>query len=185
MCDDDKGGVTACLNATGGVIAPRVFYGRSDPSSEGSFSSTASFGQRFRLYGLVDWKRGHTQLNNNARVKCQIFRLCPENLDPLKSDPALIAQYDSPNLLRNFVYADASFAKLRELSVAFLLPNGVTSRAGATSGTLTLSGRNLHTWTGWTGVDPESFFTVEQFARTEQAQVPPLRQMLVSLNLTF
>ena len=185
MCDDDKGGVTACLNATGGVIAPRVFYGRSDPSSEGSFSSTASFGQRFRLYGLVDWKRGHTQLNNNARVKCQIFRLCPENLDPLKYDPALIAQYDSPNLLRNFVYADASFAKLRELSVAFLLPNGVTSRAGATSGTLTLSGRNLHTWTGWTGVDPESFFTVEQFARTEQAQVPPLRQMLVSLNLTF
>ena len=185
MCDDDKGGSTLCLNATGGVLAPRVFFGRSDPSSEGSFSSTASFGQRVRLYGLVDWKRGHTQLNNNARAKCQVFRLCPENLDPLNYDAALVAQYDSPNLLRNFVYADASFAKLRELSVALLLPKMVTSRAGATGGTLTLSGRNLHTWTGWTGVDPESFFTVEQFARTEQAQVPPLRQVLVSLNLTF
>ncbi len=185
MCDDAKGGITPCLNASGGVIAPRVFYGRSDPSSEGSFSSTASIGQRVRLYGLVDWKRGHTQLNNNIRAKCQVFRLCEETLDPLKYDPVLIAQYDSPNLLRNFVYADASFAKLRELSLAVILPQMLTRRAGASSATLTFSGRNLHTWTGWTGVDPESFFTVEQFARTEQAQVPPLRQALVSLNLTF
>ena len=61
----------------------------------------------------------------------------------------------------------------------------IASGVGASTGTLTLSGRNLHTWTGWTGVDPESFFTVEQFARTEQAQVPPLRQVLLSLNLTF
>ena len=185
MCDDGKGGVTPCLNASGAVIAPRVFYGRSDPSSEGSFSSTASFGQRIRVYGLVDWKRGHTQLNNNARARCQVFRLCPENLEPLKYDPVLIAQYDSPNLLRNFVYDDASYAKLREMSVALRLPDMVIRRSGATAGTLTLSGRNLHTWTRWTGVDPESFFSVEQFARTEQAQVPPLQQVLLSLNLTF
>lgn len=185
MCDNGTNGVTPCLNASGAVIAPRVYYGRSDPSSEGSFSSTASIGQRVRLYGLVDWKRGHTQLNNNIRVKCQIFRLCLENLDPLKYDPVLIAQYDSPNLLRNFVYADASYAKLREVSVALALPAMIATGVGASTGTLTLSGRNLHTWTGWTGVDPESFFTVEQFARTEQAQVPPLRQVLLSLNLTF
>lgn len=185
MCDDGQGGVTACLNTAGAVIAPRIFYGRSDPSTEGSFSSTASFGSRVRLYGLVDWKRGQTQFNNNARAKCQVFRLCPENLEPLKYDPVLVAQYDSPNLLRNFVYGDASFAKLRELSVALLVPESIVGRAGATSGTLTLAGRNLHTWTNWTGVDPESFFTVEQFARLEQAQVPPLRQVLLALNLTF
>jgi TonB-linked SusC/RagA family outer membrane protein len=185
MCDDGKGGVTPCLDASGGVIAPRIFYGRTDPPREGSFSTTATIAQRFRLYALVDWKTGHTQFNNNARARCQVFRICLENLDPLKYDPALIAQYDSPNLLRNFVYADASFAKLREISAAYSLPEAIARRAGATQGTLTLSGRNLHTWTKWTGVDPESFFTVEQFARLEQAQVPPLQQVLVSLNLTF
>lgn len=185
MCEDGKGGVTACLSSTGAVIAPRVFYGRTDPSNEGSFSTTASFGSRVRLYGLVDWKRGQTQFNNNARARCQVFRICLENLEPLKYDPMLIAQYDSPNLLRNFTYADASFAKLRELSLALVLPDGVVRHVGAGTGTITLSGRNLHTWTKWAGVDPESFFTVEQFARLEQAQVPPLQQILVSLNLTF
>jgi outer membrane receptor protein involved in Fe transport len=185
QCDDGKGGVTACLDASGAVIAPRVFYGRTDPATEGSVSSTATILRQFRLYALVDWKTGHTQFNNNARARCQVFRICLENLEPLNADPVLIAQYDSPNLLRNFVYGDASFAKLREVSASYTLPSTLLQRTGASAATLTLSGRNLHTWTKWTGVDPESFFTTEQFARLEQAQVPPLRQVLVSLNLTF
>lgn len=185
MCDDGKGGVTPCLTATGGAAAPRVFYGRSDPANEGSFSSTLSLFQRFRIYGLVDWKTGHTQLNNNIRARCQVFRQCPENFAPLESDPVLIAQYDSPNILRNFVYQDASFAKLREVSASYSLPSTIAGRLGATGATFTVSGTNLHTWTDWGGVDPEAFFVVEQFARTEQAQVPPLRQFLVSMKLTF
>jgi hypothetical protein len=185
QCDNGTGGVTPCLDASGAVIAPRVFYGRTDPANEGSFSSTATFLQRFRLFALVDWKTGHTQFNNNVRARCQIFRLCQENINPLEYDPALIAQYDSPNLLRNFVYGDASFAKLRELSASYTLPSSLLRRTRASAATLTVSGRNLHTWTKWKGVDPESFFTVEQFARLEQAQVPPLQQVLVSFNLTF
>ena len=49
----------------------------------------------------------------------------------------------------------------------------------------TLSARNIKTWTKWSSVDPESFWTVEQFARTAQAQVPPLQQVLLSMNVTF
>jgi outer membrane receptor protein involved in Fe transport len=185
MCDDGKGGVTPCLNASGVPIAPRVYYGRSDAPNEGSFSATATVWQRLRVYALVDWKTGHRQLDNNARARCQVFRICLENLDPLKYDPVLAAQYESNNILRNFVYADPSYAKLREVSVSYMVPAAALRRTGARAATLTLSGRNLHTWTRWTGVDPESFFTVEQFARTEQAQVPPLQQVLLSLNLTF
>jgi len=185
MCDDGKGGVTPCLNATGGVIAPRVFYGRTDPANEGSFGTTATLFQRLRLYALVDWKTGNTQFNNNIRARCQVFRLCLENLNPLDYDPVLIAQYDSPNLLRNFVYGDASFAKLRELSASYTLPTTWAQSLRTSAATLTVSGRNLHTWTKWGGIDPESFFVVEQFSRLEQAQVPPLQQFLASLNLTF
>jgi TonB-linked SusC/RagA family outer membrane protein len=185
MCDDGKGGVTACLDANGAVIAPRVYIGRHDPANEGSFSSTLSLFRRFRVYGLVDWKTGHTQFNNNIRARCQVFRQCLENITPLDYDPVLIAQYDSPNLLRQFAYQDASFAKLREVSVSYMLPSTLAGRIGANAGSLTLSGRNLHTWTKWGGVDPEAFFVVERFLRTEQAQVPPLRQFLVSMNLTF
>jgi TonB-linked SusC/RagA family outer membrane protein len=185
MCDDGRGGATPCLDATGAVIAPRVFLGRSDAPNEGSFSTTATMYTRFRLYALVDWKTGHRQFDNNHRAKCQVFRLCIPNLEPLNHDPVLIAQYDSPNLLREVFYGDAGYAKLREVSASYTLPQALAGRMRATAATLTLSGRNLHTWTDWTGVDPESFFTFEQFARTEQAQVPPLRQFLVSLNVNF
>lgn len=185
MCDDGSGGTTPCLNASGAVIAPRVYYGRHDPANEGSFSLTGTAFRNFRVYGLVDWKTGHTQFNNNIRARCQVFRICLENLNPLEHDPVLIAQYDSPNLLRNFAYGDASFARLRELSASYTLPSTLARRINASAATFTLSARNLKLWTNWTGVDPESFFTLEQFARTEQAQVPPLRQVLVSLNLAF
>jgi hypothetical protein len=107
------------------------------------------------------------------------------NLEPLKHDPVLIAQYDSPNILRNFTYGDASFARLREVSAAYTLPGHLAQRINASAATITFSARNLKLWTDWTGIDPESFFTVEQFARTDHAQVPPLRQLLVSLNLAF
>jgi TonB-linked SusC/RagA family outer membrane protein len=185
MCDDGRGGATPCLDATGAVIAPRVFLGRSDAPNEGSFSSTATLYSRFRLYALVDWKTGHRQFDNNRRARCQVFRLCLENLDPLNYDPVLIAQYDSPNLLRQVFYGDAGYAKLREVSASYTLPANVAARMRASAATVTLSARNLHTWTNWTGVDPESFFTTEQFARTEQAQVPPLQQFLFSLNVNF
>ncbi|MDQ3949771.1 MAG: SusC/RagA family TonB-linked outer membrane protein [Gemmatimonadota bacterium] len=185
MCDDGRGGATPCLNAAGAVIAPRVFMGRSDAPNEGSFSTTATLYSRFRLYALVDWKTGHRQFDNNHRARCQVFRLCPANLEPLNHDPVLIAQYDSPNLLREVFYGNAGYAKLREVSGSYMLPQAWAARMRATAATVTVSGRNLRTWTKWTGVDPESFFTLEQFARTEQAQVPPLQQFLFSLNVTF
>jgi hypothetical protein len=55
----------------------------------------------------------------------------------------------------------------------------------ARSGSLTLSGRNLALWTNYPGTDPENFFTLQQFVRLEQAQVPPLAQLLFSVSLTY
>jgi TonB-linked SusC/RagA family outer membrane protein len=185
MCDDGKGGATPCLNAAGQAIAPRVYMGRGDSPNEGSFSSTATLFKRFRFYGLVDWKRGNVQFDNDYRIRCQIYYLCMANLNPLEADPKLIAQYNTSNILRTTFYSDAGYAKLREVSASYVLPNRYAAMIGTTAATLTLSGRNLMTWSNWSSVDPESFWTVEQFARTAQAQVPPLRQFLFSINATF
>ena len=46
MCADGKGGATPCLTAAGTTLAPRVFFGRSDAPTEGSFSSTATVFRR-------------------------------------------------------------------------------------------------------------------------------------------
>jgi TonB-linked SusC/RagA family outer membrane protein len=185
MCDDGNGGTTPCLDAAGNVIAPRVYIGRGDAPDEGALSATATFFRRLRLYAMVDSKRGHRQFDNNLRARCSVFRLCLENLDPLKYSPRVIAEFDSPNLLRDIYYGHAGYTKLRELSASYTIPERFVRRFGGAAATFTVSGRNLHTWTKWSGVDPESFFTTEQFARTEQAQTPPLAVFLTSFNITF
>ena len=195
MCADGKGGTTPCFDAAGNIVAPRVYYGRSDSPTEGSFSTTATFLRRFRLYALADFKRGNLQFDNNHRARCQAFRICVANLNPTDAElqqygqtraPAtLMAQYNSNNTLRDVFYDDASYAKLREISASYTIPEQYIKRAGFSTATFTLSARNLKTWTGWSGVDPESFFSVEPYARTEQAQVPPLRQFVMSFLFNF
>ncbi len=44
-------------------------------------------------------------------------------------------------------FEDADYVKLRELALSFDAPRGVT---------ITLVGRNLATWTGYSGLDPEA-----------------------------
>ena len=52
---------------------------------------------------------------------------------------------------------DASFVKLREVSVSFLFDQAWVSRSlGFNSMEFRLAGRNLITWTDYTGIDPET-----------------------------
>jgi hypothetical protein len=52
---------------------------------------------------------------------------------------------------------DASFVKLREISLAYSFDEPwVTQNLGLSSIDLRVSRRNLHTWTDYTGIDPES-----------------------------
>ncbi|MFP5353990.1 MAG: SusC/RagA family TonB-linked outer membrane protein [Gemmatimonadota bacterium] len=185
LCDDGKGGTVACLTAAGQPNAPRVFIGRPDPSLEGSFNSTVTLYRSWRLYAQFDFKGGNRILNNNDRARCQVFNQCLANLEPEKYDPVYVAQIQSSNILRHWIYQDASFTRLREVSVGYTMAPRWAQMLGARTGAITLSGRNLALWTSYGGTDPENFFTLEQFARTEQAQVPPLAQVMFSLSLTF
>ncbi|MGQ0649512.1 MAG: SusC/RagA family TonB-linked outer membrane protein, partial [Gemmatimonadaceae bacterium] len=126
MCDDDKGGVVACLTSLGQPNAPRVFVGRTDPSVEGSFNSTVTAFQRWRLYGLVDFKGGHRILNNNDRARCQVFSQCMANLEPERFDPIFVAQTQSTGALRQWTYQKGRFARLREVSLSYTLAQAMT-----------------------------------------------------------
>jgi hypothetical protein len=50
---------------------------------------------------------------------------------------------------------EATFLKLREISLSYELPNAGSLWAAVDRVSLTLSGRNLLTWTTYTGMDPE------------------------------
>lgn len=185
QCEDGKGGITPCLNSLGQPIAPRVFLGRPDPSVEGAFNTSVTLYNAWRLYAQFDFKAGGKTLNNNDRARCQVFNQCMANHEPEKYDPVFVAQIQSPNVLRHWIYQDASFTRLREVSLAYELSPRWAQMMGARGGSFTLSGRNLALWTSYGGTDPENFFTVQQFVRLEQAQVPPLAQVMLSVSFRY
>jgi TonB-linked SusC/RagA family outer membrane protein len=165
--------------------APVLYLGRSAPNLEGGVSSTLTLFGRLRLYALVDFKSGVLTFNNTEGYRCQVRLICRENVLPLESDPVRVAVAQSNRVYWSSYLQNSSFAKLREVSASYTLPSSITGRLGANNGSLTLSGRNLHTWTDYPGMDPELMFLSDQFTRTEQANTPPLSQFVMTLRLAF
>jgi hypothetical protein len=80
---------------------------------------------------------------------------------------------------------DGSFVKIRELSVAYNLPKRLASQLGPLKSLqLSLSGRNLYTWTKYTGLDPEvSNFANQAIGRNyDVTPYPPSRTVWFSVT---
>lgn len=185
MCDDNAGGVTPCFNAAGQVVAPRVFLGRSTPSLEGSVTSSFRIMSRITASALVDFKSGYRKTDNNLRARCQVFLTCQENMFPENYDPRVIAQMQTSGTLVDFAINDASFTRLREVSLSFELPTALAGRMGARGATLSLAGRNLKIWTDYTGMDPEATFLSGTPGFLEQSSLPQLMQWVAMFNVNF
>ncbi|HEU5209649.1 MAG TPA: SusC/RagA family TonB-linked outer membrane protein [Longimicrobiales bacterium] len=185
MCDDGSGGVVACYNEAGQVVAPRIYLGRTTPAFEGSVSTSLRFFDALTFYALVDVKTGYRKYDNNLRARCQVFSLCLENMYPERYDPARIAMVRSNGTLSSFVINDASFAKLREVSLQYNVPQSIMSRMGARAGSINVAARNLHTWTGYTGLDPENQFLEGGNVGLEQSNLPQLATFVTTFRVSF
>jgi hypothetical protein len=184
MCDDGKGGELPCAQA------PVVFLGTITPRLTGAVTGTLNVGKSWRFYALADFKRGHHLLDTDALIRCAIFRLCDVNVRPENYSPQFVAnaQNASSLVIADQFIRDASFTKLREVSASYTLPTAWVRRGGATRAVLTIAGRNLHTWTNYPGLDPESRANISSQNATvafDQAVLPTLAQFLTSLNVTF
>jgi hypothetical protein len=144
-----------------------------------------TLGNRLRLYGLVDFKLGNRHFDNNLRALCQVFLRCDENINPGNYDVFYIAELQSNNVAQSWVINKADFAKLRELSASYAVPRRMARWVGGQEATFTVSARNLHTWTSWTGLDPEAYFVTQLFTRLEQDNTPQLASLQATLNISF
>jgi outer membrane receptor protein involved in Fe transport len=186
MCD---GGPTAGGQAVSCDVAPRVYLGRSTPKYEGAVTSTFTFRDRLQLRAMVDFKTGHKRFNTNDWARCTVLGVCEENVSPEKFDPIRVAyaQRGSQLLLIDGFVNKASFAKLREVSLSYELSSRLARSIGASRALVSLAGRNLHTWSSWTGLDPEleqpgSF---GELSSSEQSIMPLPIQFRFALNLVF
>ncbi len=183
MCEDSHGVVAPCFApGTTNVVAPKVYFGHSLPTKEGSVTSNFRFGH-FRYFVMADFQRGFNRLDNNLRIRCQLNANCLETVFPERYDPAIVAQVQNSGTLRNYFVKDASFAKLREMSLSFDAPERYASWFRAQSLSVTASGRNLHTWTKFTGIDPEN--NLGGAGALDQSEFPPLTSFLLNIRVNF
>jgi hypothetical protein len=80
---------------------------------------------------------------------------------------------------------DASFVKLREVSVAYTADQKWVQSIGFSSVDFRLAGRNLHTWSNYKGLDPESNLGGAEFLTQgiDYFNSPQTRSIVVSVGL--
>ena len=185
LCD---GGTEAPMPC---ATAPFLFMGTITPKVTGAVSNSLTLWKQLSLYALVDFKRGHKMLNTDEALRCAILRVCEVNVSPEKYDVNYVAnaQNGSALIVIDQFIDDASFAMLREVSATYTLPERLARQARASRVSLTLAGRNLHRWTKYSGLDPESrsLSTANNSFQNafDQAITPTLAQFIATLNLTF
>jgi TonB-linked SusC/RagA family outer membrane protein len=182
FCDPGPAGGAPVLCAN----APLVFLGSTTPTSEGAFTSTLSFFSNFSIYTLIDFKGGYKKLDGNRRVRCHLFIECRENYYPKEFSPAIVGAVSSGAYVSDLIN-DASYTKLREISLSYNLPGSFANRLGAARASVSIAGRNLHTWTNYKGLEPEASFQggSRGFGQWEQDVTPQLRSFVGTVRLNF
>ena len=137
---------------------------------------------------LIDFKRDFVKVDGNTRVRCVVFIRCRENFFPREYDPVRIAGIQAgTDVLPNFYINDASFSKLREVSLSYTIPNLDRSKFRFSRAIISVAGRNLMTWTKYPGLEPEAMFLGGSrgggFAVFEQTTTPQTSQWVLTVHL--
>jgi hypothetical protein len=185
LCDGGPGQApVAC------ATAPFLFHGTPTPKLSGAIGNTVTLFNNLRLYGLVDFKRGHKVFDQNGLLRCVGALgagLCEANFYPERFPTTYLAEIAGNALAQGIIdqhYQDGSFVKLREISAAYTIPERFVY--GASGATISLAARELFTWTDFDGIDPEVNVNGPATAFTgNQAGTPPLTRFVASLSLRF
>jgi len=145
-----------------GIIAPsevtigpqRVWTGTPYPTQGAMLTSAWTFGGAFKATLALDYRAGQTLFNQFAYERCRSGR-CRAAVDrntPLAEQARAVANIGPTT----DYFEDADFLKVRELAVTWSPRARIAAAFGARSLAITLAGRNLWTWTGYSGGDPEA-----------------------------
>jgi TonB-linked SusC/RagA family outer membrane protein len=131
------------------------------------------------LTTLLDWQHG-SDIVNLTRLLYDFGQVSP---DYIGAGEARLEAFSNGDM-RPYI-EDASFVKLREVSVAFNAPKKFANDSLSVDWLrISLSGRNLMTWSSYSGLDPEvSNFGNQPIGRNyDVAPYPPSRSIWLSVE---
>jgi hypothetical protein len=189
MCDSGTGkeGVMPGGPAVTCASAPYLYVGKPYPDWVGSVSTSVTIFDQLRLSALVDFKYGGQLFESIKYWNCSALINAELNFYPERYDPKEVAECTQGlDYVGTTRIQDNGFTKLREVSLNYSLPEAWARKIGASAASVSVAGRNLHTWTSFDGLDPETYTPVNYLlgAHTELA-VPLPRSFMTTFQLTF
>lgn len=167
------------------ILSDDMFYvGPSAPTREMALTNTFTLPGGLQFYVHTDYKGGHYLFNMAGQTAVADGNAYIANDPTIASDSEewLIARYGG-----NMPYMEkADFVKLREVSLRYGLPSSWADRIRVQDMSITLAGRNLATWSDYSGSDPEiNIGGSATFTRADYMSVPPMRTLMASLDVRF
>lgn len=182
--------------------------GDPNPDWTGSVRSTFDVGRNLSISGLLDIKHGG-DMWNGTRGALYTFGTHEETLNWrgagkdtawTGAGPGCVNGVCKTVKLNHFwgrgagggfggpmsqFMEDAGFVKLRDVSLTYTFTQPFIARTGFSSMDVTLSGRNLKTWTNYRGLDPETNLTGQSTGRgIDYFNNPQTRSWVINVNLT-
>jgi TonB-linked SusC/RagA family outer membrane protein len=159
-----------------------VKAGDANPDFKMAFANDVTW-RNWNFYMLWDWQRGGDMIN----LMNLISDLAQTSNDFIPNGQARLQALSAGD--GTAFTEDASFVKLREATLAYEFPSEMVERwwSGLRRVRVSVSGRDLLTFTDYSGIDPEaSNFGNQAISRNvDIAPFPPSRSFWLSVNLGF
>lgn len=179
------------------------YLGNQWPTKLGNIGTTLTLFRSIRIGGQIDWKSGYSIYNLGDDIRDRTSANTPSRRSILRDSlpPAERMRFYGPFFTEGKTSAsrpvvasdvveayiqDASFFRLREVSVVWTIPARATRLLRVSGAQLLVAGRNLALWSDYEGADPEVQRNPnEQGITLDQFTVPPVRRYVARLSFQF
>jgi TonB-linked SusC/RagA family outer membrane protein len=164
-----------------GKITPddRAVLGNLQPTYAAGFNNTLRFRDLsldFFFHAVQGVSRSNSLLNDDVFGDVRRSTALLEHWSPDHPNAVIPANRLDSNLLNVGFFENASFIRLKDVTLSYDLPPAFTPRVGVETVRLYVNGRNLWTHTDWTGLDPEL---------SGQRSVPLERVFMAGIDVGF
>jgi hypothetical protein len=154
------------------------------------------FQRRLRISGLFDYRSGGNTLEGNYFQCSSTPKACRDSQDPtaplwMQARAVAVTTGSKTNgttfTTRLGYFQSSQFWKFREFSASYVLPTRVNRLLQSQNGSTIVFGlRNIHTWSSFTGVDPEQNYGVTSNEIPQDFNTsPPPTYITFRLNLKY
>ena len=164
-----------------------------NPDYNFGFANNIRF-KGFGLYALFDGQQGGDVYNFTKQWMFQDMRHGDADMAGVPDDQKIAMGFFSAGLYNGLVASeyfveDGSYVKLRELSLSYTFGENMLRSSGlgrvARGVKLALIGRNLYTWTNYSGFDPEVTAGNDFNFRIDGFRYPNFRTLTGQIELSF